>query len=178
MLRTNDNIYVAGHHIFKPHIRDQMIEEEKPTIVCIDKPQDLQKYADQIWQGQRTDDVVKQLEQDMCKGFNISLFVKDYVPLIETCKRAGVKELHFISVPVYVEQITPFYIPDQAGIVDQVIREGIMSIRAKEIQIKIIPTFISSPSPHFPPRSTFRFIRSRSSFSSYFFSISDVGATF
>ncbi len=46
MLQTKDNIYVAGVDINRPRERDQLIEAVRPTVICIDKPQDWQKYVD------------------------------------------------------------------------------------------------------------------------------------
>lgn len=135
MLRTNDNMYVAGHHINRPKERDQIIQEVRPDIVCVDKPQDLQVYAQRLMHGTSLDEVTRQLEQDI-PGFSRSLFTRDYIPLTETCRRVGVSELYFVDSPSYVSGVTPFFIEDSLGVADQSFRDGLISLRAKEVNVK------------------------------------------
>lgn len=135
MLQTNDNIYIAGVDINNSKERDQLIEAVKPVIVCIDKPQDWQRYVDQLRSGEKLEQITKQIKGDF-PTLNQSIWTQDIAPLIETCKKVYVRELYFIDVPSYLTQTIPLFLEDNLAPAEQSIRDGLMSLRAKEIKIK------------------------------------------
>ncbi len=140
MLQLSNNTVVVGHHPsqlgpVKTAPRDRLLEEEKPDILVVDKPQDLRRYVDQIAAGEKTGQVTRRLFEETF--MDPILFRRDCIPLMQTCRSLGIEEIHFVEIPSYIGNVVPFYLDNKYG--DQTTRERIMSLRLREVQHKSPP---------------------------------------
>jgi hypothetical protein len=131
-----DNIGILAYDILDCRKRDKEIMAGKPSIICLDRPQDLQGYVNQLMAGRNLEDVTGQIEKDYA-GKNsasiIQVFTRDYAPLIGHCRDAGVKRLVFISEPIYVSRVVDFFMGmDELKHVHKRFRDGIMASRIKD----------------------------------------------
>jgi hypothetical protein len=137
MLHLDKNIFLSGHHpsVLDPRKQDPRIDiifEQKPDVLVVDKPQDLRSYTDRVLAGERLKDVSRSLFNETF--MNPILFRRDCVPLMRACKEAGIPEVYFVDFPSYIGNVAPFYLDNKFG--DQTTREGLMSLRLKEIQLR------------------------------------------
>ena len=132
MLKTKDNLYIAGHHPSKLDSRFDLVQSLKPDILAVDKPQDLQSYADRYRKGESVECVADALFTETT--IDPDLFRRDCIRLMRTCETVGIEEVYFVDIPSYVRNIVPLYLEDKLG--DQTTRENIMALRLKEIQLK------------------------------------------
>jgi hypothetical protein len=132
-----DNIGILAYDILNCRKRDEEIMADKPSIICLDRPQDLQGYVNQLMAGRSLGDVAEQIDEDYAGRNSASLiqvFTKDYAPLIAKCKDAGVKRLVLVSEPTYVSRVVDFFMGlDELKHIHKRFRDGIMAGRIKEI---------------------------------------------
>ncbi len=137
MLHITDNIFVAGHHPsqlgpLKVGPRDALLEEKKPDILVVDKPQDLWPYAERAVGGESLATVTADIVEETF--MNPVLFRNDCVPLMFNCRDMGISEIHFVEIPSYIGNVVPLYLDNKYG--GQTTREKIMSLRLKEVALK------------------------------------------
>lgn len=137
MLQIDHNLIVAGHHPsqlgpLKVGTRDALLEEQKPDILVVDKPQDLWPFAQRAVGGESLATITADIVEETF--MNPTLFRHDCIPLMFNCKNLGIDEIHFVEIPSYIGNVVPLYLDNKYG--GQTTREKIMSLRLKEIQLK------------------------------------------
>ena len=130
-----DNIIIVGEDHPHPEETRRRIESIRPKIVCLEEPQDFQKYFNIQFKGEELDAALSEMIKDGLKEFT-QQFTAIFSPLAKYFSQIGVEEVYFVGLPSYYEQISPFFLEGNDAVVDDKVREAFMSARTLEVKNK------------------------------------------